>query len=274
MAFQTVALDAPLGAEIRGLDVRQMTRGDAQALNRALLDHHVLLLRDQRPSDQQLVDFGTSFGEIKTSRFVSPLSGHNQIMVISNIREDGKPLGQLPDGEMWFHIDQIYTPQPCRGAALFALEIPGKGGDTCWSNNVRAYDDLPSAMKKRLEGLTALHSFQYGATTADARKDENRPRHSHPLVRRIPETGKRALTVCRLMTDRINEVPEEESRELIAELCDHLEQPKYVYKHKWRTGDILVWDNRCTSHARTDFSETERRLMKRVTIADNAVPLA
>lgn len=274
MPVHATAMDAPLGAEIHGLDVRQISASDASILNNAFLTHHILLLRGQQPSDQELVNFGSSFGEIKKSRFVSPLSGHNQIMVISNIREDGKPLGQLPDGEMWFHIDQIYTPQPCRGAALYAIEIPAQGGDTCWSNNVRAYEDLPQAMKARLEGLTAQHSFQYGATTADARKDESRPRHTHPLVRRIPETGKRALAECRLMTDRINELPEDESRDLINELCDHLEQPKYVYTHTWRKGDILVWDNRCTSHARTDFSESERRLMKRVTIADGAVPMA
>lgn len=274
MPITVTPFDAPLGAEITGLDIRAIPPEDARALNQALLDHHVIVLRGQKPTDQQLVDFGTSFGGVKKSRFVSPLSGHDQIMVISNIREDGKPLGQLPDGEMWFHIDQIYTPQPCRGAALHALEIPREGGDTCFSNNVLAYETLPEATKRRLEGLTAQHSFQYGATTVDAKKNDDRPRHSHPLVRRIPETGKRSISICRLMTDRINELPEGESRTLIDELCDHVENPRFVYQHKWRVGDILVWDNRCTSHARTDFSEAERRFMKRVTIADDAVPMA
>ncbi|MGE3245344.1 MAG: TauD/TfdA dioxygenase family protein [Beijerinckiaceae bacterium] len=274
MPVQVKPLDAPLGAEITGVDIRNLSPEDKLALNDAFLAHHVIVLRDQTPTDQQLVDFGTSFGDVKKSRFVSPLSGHDQIMVISNIRENGKTLGQLPDGEMWFHIDQIYTPQPCRGAALFAVETPFTGGDTCFANAVKAYEDLAPGMKGRLHGLTAQHSFQYGATTEAGKTDDDRPRHSHPLVRRIPETGKKALAVCRLMTERINELPEEESRALIAELCDHLEQPKYVYAHEWRTGDILVWDNRCVNHARTDFAETERRLMKRVTIADNAVPVA
>lgn len=274
MTIKVTPFKGPLGAEISGLDIRNLSAEDSRALNEAFLKHHVIVLRDQKPTDQQLVDFGKSFGEVKKSRFVSPLSGHDQIMVISNIRADGKPLGQLPDGEMWYHIDQIYTPQPCRGAALHAIEIPSEGGDTCYVNAILAYETLPDATKKRLEGLTAQHSFQYGATTVDAKQNDDRPRHSHPLVRRIPETGERAIAICRLMTDRINELPEEESRALINELCDHVENPRFIYQHKWRLGDILVWDNRCTIHARTDFSENERRLMKRVTIADNAVPMA
>jgi len=274
MPVNVTPMGAPLGAEITGLDIRNLTPQEARALNEAFLEHHVIVLRDQRPTDQQLVDFAKSFGGVKKSRFVSPLSGHEEIMVISNIREDGKPLGQLPDGEMWFHIDQIYTPQPCRGAALHAVEIPSAGGDTCYANNVMAYETLPESMRKRLDGLTARHSFQYGATVVAGKTAAELPHHSHPLVRTIPETGRKSISVCRLMTDRINELPEDESRALLDELCDHVEQTRFVYQHQWRVGDILVWDNRCTSHARTDFSESERRLMKRVTIADDAVPTA
>ncbi len=274
MPVNVTPFDAALGAEVNGLDIRNLTGDDKQALNDAFLQHHVIVLRDQTPTDQQLVDFGTSFGAVKKSRFISPLSGHDQIMVISNIRENGKTLGQLPDGEMWFHIDQIYTANPCRGAALHAIEIPSHGGDTCFSNNVLAYESLPEATRKKLHGLTAQHSFQYGATIAANKTNEDRPHFSHPLVRTIPETGKKSVSICRLMTDRINELDDSSSRALIDELCDHVEQDRFVYRHEWRVGDILVWDNRCTSHARTDFSESERRLMKRVTIADDAVPTA
>ena len=227
MPINIKPFDGPLGAEISGLDIRAISSDDARALNDAFLKYHLIVLRDQKPADQELVNFGMSFGPVKKSRFVSPLSGHDQIMVISNIRADGKLLGQLPDGEMWFHIDQIYTPQPCRGAALHAIEIPETGGDTCFSNSVMAYESLPAAMKERLRGLTAQYSFQYGATTVEAKKNDDRPRHSHPLVRRIPDTGKHAIAICRLMTDRINELPEDESRALIDELCDHVENPRF-----------------------------------------------
>ena len=208
-------------------------------------------------------------------RMVSPLSGRDDIMVISNIREDGKPVGQLPDGEMAFHIDQIYRELPAKGAALHAVEIPDAGGDTMFSNNVAAYEALSPALQKQLEGLLATHSFQYGETQRENRDEaQERPHYTHPLVRRIPENDKRSLAVCRLMTDQIEGLSEDDSRALIAQLCDVLENPANVYSHQWRVGDTLIWDNRCTSHARTDFPSTQRRLMKRVTIKDTIAPLA
>lgn len=275
MALSVKPLDAPLGAEIVGLDARNITADVQQALHQALLDHHLLVVRNQPTADADLVELGKSFGPIVKARLVSPLTGRDDIMVISNIREDGKPVGQLPDGEMAFHIDQIYRPNPCKAAALHAVEIPKAGGDTMFSNNVRAYEELPDGLKQKLAGLKATHSFHYGETQKENRvTSADRPHYTHPLVRRIPENDKRALAVCRLMTDRIEGLPEDESRELIEELCDRIEAPSNVYSHTWRVGDILIWDNRCTSHARTDFPTTERRLMKRVTIGDTQPPLA
>ena len=113
MALSVKPLDAPLGAEIVGLDVRNITPDAQQALHQALLDHHLLVIRNQPTADADLVELGKSFGPIVKARLVSPLTGRDDIMVISNIREDGKPVGQLPDGEMAFHIDQIYRETPC-----------------------------------------------------------------------------------------------------------------------------------------------------------------
>lgn len=275
MALSVKPLDAPLGAEIVGLDVTNITEEASRTLHQALLDHHLVVIRDQPTSDADLVELGKAFGPIVKARMVSPLTGRDDIMVISNIREDGKPVGQLPDGEMAFHIDQIYKPNPCKAAALHAVEIPQAGGDTMFSNNVRAYEQLPDALKQKLQGLMATHSFQYGETSREARSQAaERPHYTHPLVRRIPENGKRALAVCRLMTDCIEGLPDDESKALIEELCDRIEDRGNVYSHEWRVGDILIWDNRCTSHARTDFPTTERRLMKRVTIGDTQPPLA
>jgi len=275
MALSVKPLDAPLGAEIVGLDVTNITKEASHTLHQALLDHHLVVIRDQPTSDADLVELGKAFGPIVKARMVSPLTGRDDIMVISNIREDGKPVGQLPDGEMAFHIDQIYKPNPCKAAALHAVEIPQAGGDTMFSNNVRAFEQLPDAMKQKLQGLMATHSFQYGETSRDARvAAKERPHYTHPLVRRIPENGKRALAVCRLMTDRIEGLPDDESKAIIEELCDRIEDRGNIYSHEWRVGDILIWDNRCTSHARTDFPTTERRLMKRVTIGDTQPPLA
>ena len=271
--LKVTPLDAPLGAEITVLDLGHIGPDDADVLRRAFLEHHLLVLRDQKISEADLVEFGKVFGTIEKARLVSPLSGRDDIMVISNIREDGKPLGQLPDGEMSFHIDRLHQKIPCKAAALLAVEIPESGGDTCFSNNVRAYETLDEATKTKVDGLTALHTFTYGSTQPEQKSAEAGPQASHPVVRRIPETGKKSLFLCRLMTDRIDGLSAAESRALIDQLCDHMEQPRFVYTHKWRVGDILVWDNRCTCHARTDFSETERRLMKRVTIGDDVAPL-
>ena len=274
MTLTVRPLDAALGAEIVGLDVRNISPTSAAALHEAFLEHHLLLIRDQAIADADLVKLGECFGAIGKSRMISPLSGRDDIMVISNIREDGKPVGQLPDGEMAFHIDQIYRETPAKGAALHAVEIPDAGGDTMFSNNVAAYEALSPALQKRLEGLLATHSFQYGETQRENRDEaQERPHFTHPLVRRIPENDKRSLSVCRLMTDQIEGLSEDDSRALIAQLCDVLENPANVYSHQWRVGDTLIWDNRCTSHARTDFPTTQRRLMKRVTIKDTVAPL-
>lgn len=275
MSLTVRPLDAALGAEILGLDVRDISPESAAALHEAFLEHHLLLIRDQPIADSDLVKLGESFGAIGKSRMVSPLSGRDDIMVISNIREDGKPVGQLPDGEMAFHIDQIYRQIPAKGAALHAIEIPDAGGETMFSNNVAAYESLSPDLQKRIEGLLATHSFQYGETLRENRDSaQERPHYTHPLVRRIPENDKRSLSVCRLMTDQIEGLSDEDSRALIAQLCDVLENPANVYSHEWRVGDTLIWDNRCTSHARTDFPTTQRRLMKRVTIKDEIAPLA
>jgi taurine dioxygenase len=274
MPITVTPFDAPLGARISGFDASTLGPEDSRDLYDALLKHHVLVIRGQHLSEPDLIAFAACFGEIEMARVKSKLSDHQEIMVISNIREDGKPLGQLPDGEMSFHFDRIHQPKPCRGAVLMAIEIPREGGDTCFSNMVRAYETLPEATKRKIEGKTALSTFTYGSTQPGMKEAAAGPQCVHPVARRIPETGKKSLYVCRLMTDRILELPEDESRALIDELCDHAENPRFVYQHKWQVGDILVWDNRCTQHARTDFSENERRLMKRVTFADDRVPIA
>jgi taurine dioxygenase len=272
MPIKVTPTGAALGAIIENFDAGHFSPEDAKAINEAFLKYHVIVLRDQTIDDAQQVEFAKCFGDIEKARAKSPATNRDDIMVISNIRENGEPIGSLPDGEMSFHFDRIHQAKPCRGAALRCIETPRDGGDTCFSNMVLAYETLPEATKKKIDGKMAVNSFTYTATSRDM-KDGAGPRAVHPVVRTIPETGKKALYVARLMTDRIEGIDAAESDRILEELCDHAENPKFVYQHKWRVGDIVVWDNRCTSHARTDFSERERRLMKRVTIGDNALPM-
>jgi len=151
---------------------------------------------------------------------------------------------------------------------LYAIEVPRNGGNTLFANAYAAYATLPDAIKRRIEGRRALNAYDYraAATKRGDRIAEGAPSYAHPVVRTHPATGRKALYVNRLMTRRIEGLPPRESEELLALLFDHQERREFVYEHVWRPGDLLMWDNRCTLHARTDFSTDERRLLRRVTI--------
>ena len=274
MTLRFLPLSPALGAEVAGLDAARIGEKEAAELYRGWLQHHVLVVRNGRAlSEDELIAFARCFGSVEKARRLSPLATRPEIMVISNIRQDGEAVGALPDGELSFHFDRIHQKVPNKAGVLMALEVPASGGDTLFANTCAAYTALPEKTRRRLEGLTALNTYEYGRThAADKTLTQTTPTASHPVVRTIPESGARALYVCRLMTDRINELPAEEGRMLLDELCDHLEDPRFQYAHHWKAGDILIWDNRCTIHARTDFDASQRRLLKRVTVADSAPP--
>ena len=274
MTLRFVPLSPALGAEAVGLDAARIGEEAAAELYRGWLQHHVLVVRNGRAlSEDELIAFARCFGSVEKARRPSPLAGRPEIMVISNIRQGGEPVGALPDGELSFHFDRIHQKVPNKAGVLMALEVPASGGDTLFANTCAAYTALPEKTRRRLEGLTALNTYEYGRThAADKTLTQTTPTASHPVVRTIPESGARALYVCRLMTDRINELAADEGRMLLDELCDHLEDPRFQYAHHWKAGDILIWDNRCTIHARTDFDASQRRLLKRVTVADSAPP--
>jgi taurine dioxygenase len=274
MSLRFTPLSSALGAEVHGLDVRNITPETAQQLYQAWLEHHVLVVHGPVISEEELIEFGKCFGPIEMARRKSTLASRPEIMVISNIRENGQPAGSLPDGELSFHFDRIHQKVPNKAGVLHAIEIPDHGGETMFSNMCAAYESLPAKTREMLQGLTALNTYEYGQTHAEKKKlTEEAPTAVHPLVRTVPESGKKALYVCRLMTDRINELPAEQGRALLDELCDHAENPRFRYEHSWSTGDILIWDNRCTSHARKDFDGSQRRLMKRVTVGDTVPPV-
>jgi alpha-ketoglutarate-dependent taurine dioxygenase len=228
----------------------------------------VILLRDQELSEEDQVRFAEKFGPpavIHTKQFVR---NHPAVMLISNIREDGKPIGALPDGEMHFHTDQCHQERPAMASMLYAIEVPRAGGNTLFANGYKAYDTLPDALKLRIAGRKALNAYDYDAAAMKrgTRLADGVPSCVHPVVRTHPATGRKALYVNRLMTVRIEGLPAHESDELLDALFAHQERREFVYEHVWRPGDLLMWDNRCTLHARTDFSPDERRLMRRVTI--------
>jgi len=269
-SFTVRPLSSALGAEILGIDLRDPI--DA-ALKQKFLDawhqHLVLLLRHQTLDEEAQVRFAETFGTLaKTTSGRAFSVKHPSVMLVSNIREDGKPIGALPDGEMHFHTDQCHQATPAKATMLYALEVPSKGGNTLFANAYAAYETLPEDVKRRIEGRRALNAYDYdnAATIRGTEIRDDAPAYAHPVVRTHPATGRKALYVNRLMTRCIEDLPPRESEELLDLLFVHQERPEFVYEHVWRPGDLLMWDNRCTLHARTDFSPDERRLMRRVTI--------
>jgi taurine dioxygenase len=273
--LEVVPLTKHIGAEIRGVDLRDNLDGETvKAIRQAWLDHLVLVFRGQQFGQEELVRATSYFGDI------GPLSrppkyfpkGYTKllpnIMMISNIRENGETIGALPDGEMNFHHDMIHAELPHNGTLLYSVEIPTYGGDTLFASGYAAYDTLDPAIRTRLEGRSALNHYNYGTTIrGDTSKAVEAYNESvHPVLRTHDETGRKAIYVDRLMSMKIVDMSPEESDKLLNAVFDHAEKPEFVYRHVWRVGDLVVWDNRCSSHARDDFPSDQRRLMLRTTV--------
>jgi taurine dioxygenase len=266
--FAVRQLSPALGAMISGVDLRDPID---DALKQKFLDawhqHLVILLRNQTLDEDTQVRFAETFGSPANTTSGRTFSAkHPSVMLVSNIRQDGKPIGALPDGEMHFHTDQCHQATPAKATMLYAIEVPSKGGNTLFSNAYTAYETLPEDIKHRIVGRRALNAYTTDTTLRTANYDDAKSSYWHPVVRTHPATGCKALYVNRLMTREIEGLPREESDVILQKLFDHQEQQKFVYEHVWRPGDILMWDNRCTLHARTDFPAGERRLLRRVTI--------
>jgi len=268
-APEIVPLSPAIGAEILGVDLRRPLDDAAfQRVRDAWHRRCILLFRGQHLDDADQVRFAARFGEL--SKVLHRHDGHTahpSVMLISNIRQDGKLIGALPDGEMYFHSDQCYMERPSMATLLHAIEVPRQGGNTLFASMYAAYAALPEPVKRQIATLKALNVYDYegnptkrGAVRADA------PSFAHPVVRTHPATGGKALYVNRLMTASIVGLPREESDHLLSFLFDHQEQRQFVYEHVWTPGDLILWDNRSALHARTDFDGAERRLLRRVAV--------
>ena len=278
--FQVEKLTPHIGAEIKGINLNQpQDAATMAALKQAWLENIVLLFRGQKLTQEAQLRATKFFG--KVGYLARPANeypvGYDKllpnVMLISNIRENGEPIGALPDGEMMFHHDMLHADVPHKGTMLYSVEIPSQGGHTLFSSGYAAYDTLPEDVRKPLEGLTAKHHYNYGSTQkGDDKGTQAFSDSEHPVFRTHEETGRKAIYVNRLMTEEVVGLPKEESDRLLVALFDHSEKPEFVYEHIWNVGDVLLWDNRCSSHARTDFPDGERRLMLRTTIEGDTKP--
>lgn len=267
-ALDTTPLSPALGIEVAGIDLSgPLGRETASELRSLWLEYGVMLFRDQFLDDPQLVDAARLFGEpVAPNTVTGPESGHDShVLLISNIRENGEPIGALPDGELQFHSDSAFLEEPLMATMLHGDRIPSRGGETLFASAAKAYETLPDDRKERLRGLEAVNAYDYYTQVKTAAYDRTTgPFAVHPVVRTHPETGRKAIYVNRLMTEEIVGRPAEESDAILADLFERLEDPGLRYTHKWRPGDVLIWDNRSVQHARNDFPAEETRLLRRV----------
>lgn len=276
---------AALGAEVQGIDLRQLSNTQFVAIHRAWLDHAVLLFRGQALADADLIAFSRRFGGLDFAPVQengrASVEGFPELYVVSNVLgADGAPIGSLGAGEAVWHTDMSYLPQPPKASMLFSLEVPAAGGDTWFSSMYRAYDSLPAALRLRIEGLRVKHDGTFnsggfvraGVTpTDDARSS---PGTLHPLVCRHPETGRKLLYLGRRRNAYIEGLELAESEALLDQIWAYATADAISWRHHWRIGDLVLWDNRATMHRRDPFDASARRVMHRTQIKGEAPPAA
>jgi taurine dioxygenase len=278
--LKVTALSPACGAEILGVDLsRNLPEATIDAIKAAWAQHLVLVFRGQTLTQDQQLRFAARFGELgerKTAqardeirdRATGVLQTDSRVMLVSNLMVDGKPVGAFGDGEMWFHIDSGYSARPYRYTFLYAVELPSTGGHTLFSNMYKAYEAVPPALKAKLAGRKALHIHEYKRIEkVDVPEDLSRSLHYfQPIFTTHPMTRRKTLFVDRLMTARIEGMSPIESDAILDQLYEIGERRDFIYEHEWQLGDVLMWDNRCTIHARTWFPPEENRLLRRCTV--------
>ncbi|KIQ16266.1 taurine dioxygenase [Variovorax paradoxus] len=275
--FEVRPFAAPVGAEILGLDIsKPINAEDFARIHRAHLDHHVLVFRDQQITPQAHIDFSRRFGSLEIHVLHQfQLKNHPEILIVSNIKENGEPIG-LGDAGVYWHSDISYKPKPSLGSLLHAQELPSEGGDTLFADQHLAWEALPADLQQRILPLKAEHSYlaKYEELRA---KNPWRPKLSQaqidqvapavqPVVRTHPETGRKALFVSEHFTTRIVGLPQDESDALLAELFAHSVKPEFVYRHTWAPHDLVFWDNRSLMHLAAGTPDHLRRRLNRTTI--------
>ena len=273
-----------LGAEIRGVDLRNINEGEFAAIYRAWLDHLVVLLRAQQLTDEDLIAFSRRFGDLDWApiqetgrRFVE---GHPEIYVVSNVIENGAPIGSLGAGEATWHTDMSYLEDPPKASMLYALEVPPAGGNTYFCDMYHVYESLPEAMKRRISAFKLKHDGTYNSGgyvrqgVAAVDDPVNSPGAYHPLVCTHPETGRQMLYLGRRRNAYIGGLPLSESDALLDELWSYATREEFAWHNVWRPGDLVLWDNRCTMHRRDPFDPNSRRIMHRTQIKGETRPTA
>ena len=272
------AFDAPLGAEVVGADLSgDDIRRDVARTKAALDKHLVVRLRGQKLDEASLIAFSRHFGELQpapASEYYSAgaIERSPEIVVVSNIRDNGRVIGSLGNAEAEWHTDMSYVDVPPGPTILYAKEVTRSGGETSLCNMFLAYEALPEALKRRVATLRCKHDSSY-TSAGDLRKGADAvtsareaPGAIHPLVRVHPVNGRRALYLGRRRNAYLVGLSEKDSEALLDELWSYVTRPEHIWTQQWQVGDVLLWDNRWTMHHRNPFDSGERRLMLRTQV--------
>jgi taurine dioxygenase len=278
---------AALAADIGGIDLAgPLTPDAAAAIKAAWADHLVLRFRGQRLSDDDLLRFSRQFGELDWAPIAAALvklpgedrwveaepEGRQYVMVISNVIESGKAIGQLGAYEAVWHTDMSYIPDPPSASALYALEVPPEGGDTGFCNMYLAYETLPAELRRAVAGRLCRHDASRNSAGelrrgfVDAADPSETIGAAHPIVRTHPVTGRKALFLGRRRNAYIAGLPLADSEALLDALWEHATRDEFTWYQQWRVGDLILWDNRCVMHRRDAFDASTRRVMHRTQI--------
>jgi taurine dioxygenase len=279
--YDVVPLSPAIGAEIRGADLsKPLSEPAFKAVFDAWMRHSVLLFRGQKLSDEQLVEFSRRFGtldaappnEASNKYNDAHVAGMPEITVISNVVQNGAPIGALGADESAWHTDMSYMPKPPSASILYGLETPPAGGDTGFANMYLAYETLPADLKEIVKKHQCIHDATY-TSAGGLRKGvkevtdvREAPGARHPMVRTHPVTGRAALFLGRRRNAYIVGLPVEQSEHLLDRIWAHASQPGFTFHHKWRVGDLIMWDNRCAMHRRDSFDPNSRRVMHRTQV--------
>ena len=283
-ALDVIPTGAALGAQVRGVDLRNLDAAAFARLMQAWHDHSVVLVRDQQLSDDDLIAFSRRLGELDWApiqengrRFVE---GHPEIYIVSNVKVNGEPIGSLGDGEAVWHTDMSYLEVPPKASMLYSLEVPPTGGNTSFCTMYGIYEALRAGLKARIAGLKIKHDGTYnsggyvrqGVTATD--DPLTSPGAVHPLVCTHPNTGRRMLYLGRRRNAYLLGLALADSEALLDELWSFVDRPQFAWEHVWRVGDLVLWDNRCTMHRRDAFDPSSRRIMHRTQVKGEQRPTA